>query len=249
MPSVKRHLEEGVGEPGAEDGGLVQRFDQLGVLLQPVAADYRLAGVVGPGDAVQHPEQRQEDRHLQQQRQAGRQRVGVVVLVQLHRLAAEPLAIVAVLLLQLPHLGLQQLHRAGGLDLLDEQRDQRGPDHHGQHHDRQRPGPAGVGAENRCEQVVGQHQDAGDHPVERRHDRAADGDERVVPSHRNQQRQQQFHHAPRRCGWYSLRSCSFIKFAPRRAVPATAGCPWSILPACFCRACSSSYSGVPGTGS
>ena len=38
------------------------------------------------GDAVQHPEEREEDRRLQQDRQAARERVGPVLLVELHHL-------------------------------------------------------------------------------------------------------------------------------------------------------------------
>ena len=89
-------------------------------------------------------EEREEDRHLQQDRQAGRERVGARVLVELHRLLGETLPVVAVLLLQLLDLGLDQLHVAAGLDLLDEQRDQRRADHQGQADDRQHPGGAAL---------------------------------------------------------------------------------------------------------
>ena len=99
------------------------------------------------GGLVEHPEQRQEDRHLHQDRQAGRERVGARLAVERHRLLGEPLAVVAVLLLQLLDPGLDQLHVAAGLDLLDEQRDQRRPHHERQADDRQRPGEAAVGVD------------------------------------------------------------------------------------------------------
>ena len=97
------------------------------------------------GGLVEQPEQREEDRHLQQDRQAGGERVGARLLVELHRLLGELLPVVAVLLLQLLDLGLDQLHVPAGLDLLDEQRDQRGPDDQRQADDRQHPGGAAVG--------------------------------------------------------------------------------------------------------
>ena len=79
-PGGEPDLHERVGDPRAEDGRAVQRVEQLGVDLQPVAARDAV------GRTVEHPEQREEDRRLQQQRKAGGQRVGVVLLVELHGL-------------------------------------------------------------------------------------------------------------------------------------------------------------------
>ena len=81
----------------------------------------------------------------------------------------------AILLLQFGGLGLQQLHLARGLDLLHEQRDQSGPDDDRQHDDRHAQFQPESGPEERAEQLVEEHQDAGDHPVERLHDGAAEG--------------------------------------------------------------------------
>ena len=176
-------LGEGVGDPRAEDRRAVERARRSSGWIRSQWPRGMLRR-----RAVEHPEQRQEDRHLDQQRQAGGQRVGVVLLVELHGLRAELLAVVTVLLLQLADLGLQQLHRARRLDLLDEQRDQRDADDHGQRDDRQRPGPAVAGAEERRPDGVEEHEDARDHPVERLQDRAADRDERVPDRQGGQQR-------------------------------------------------------------
>ena len=125
---------------GVEEG-VRERDDpeQLGVaeLLGLLGGQDALRGAVR--GVVEQPEQREEDRHLQQDRQARGERVGPALLVELHRLLGETLPVVAVLLLQLLDLRLDQLHVAAGLDLLDEQRDQRGPDDDGQPDDRQRP--------------------------------------------------------------------------------------------------------------
>ena len=106
MPFAKPTFKKVSEMPSAEDRGLVQRGQQVRVDLQPMAAGNTAGG------AIEHSEQRQEDRNLQQQRQAGRQRIGVVLLVQLHGLLTELLPVMTMFLLQLAHLGLQQLHVA-----------------------------------------------------------------------------------------------------------------------------------------
>ena len=64
----------------------------------------RVGGDVLVGVA-QHPEQREEDRQLEQQGQAARQRVDLVLLVELHGLFVELLAVALVLRLDLLDLG------------------------------------------------------------------------------------------------------------------------------------------------
>ncbi|MPN54724.1 hypothetical protein SDC9_202401 [bioreactor metagenome] len=111
--------------------------------------------------AVQHVEQRQEDRHLKQQWQAGRHGVDTLVLVQLHRLLSETLAVVTPLLVDLFDLGLKKLHISRRVDLLHEQRNQCGTNHHRQQDDRQRPGPARIERHSqRGQEPVESHQDA-----------------------------------------------------------------------------------------
>ena len=120
---------------------------------------------------VEHPEQGQEDRRLEQQRQARGERVGARLLVQLHHFLTELLPVVAVLLLQLLHLRLQQLHVPAGPDLPHEERDQQGPDDDRQAGDRQRPGPAAVRIEHRRQQPVPARQQRRHRAVQRGHHR------------------------------------------------------------------------------
>ena len=125
-------------------------------------------------EAVEHPEQAEEERGLQQDRQARAERVGPGPLVEVHRLLRHRLTGVGVLLvlvlgLDLLHLGLDELHPPRGVDLLDEQRDHRGPHHHHEADDGQRPRHARVGrdAEDVGEQPVPAVQDPRDDPLER----------------------------------------------------------------------------------
>ena len=93
-------------------------------LMAPMPWPLALAGA----DAGEHLEQREEERHLDQHGQAGRERVGAVLLVQghlflRHGLAGELVGLALVLVLHLLQVRLQQLHAALGLDLLDEDRE------------------------------------------------------------------------------------------------------------------------------
>ena len=98
---------------------------------RPKAAAHVLGVAVRVGEAVEHPVEDDEDRHLQQQRQAAAHRVDVVLLVELHHLLVELLPVVLVLRLQLLHLRLEPLHghhRPGALERQrgEEDHDRRG---------------------------------------------------------------------------------------------------------------------------
>src|SRR5512133_2167526 len=80
-----------------------------------------------------------EDRELRQQRQARRRRVDVLLLVELHQLFVELLAVALVLALDLLHLRRIRLHVLHRMDLLDRQRHEQHPYEHGQSADRPRP--------------------------------------------------------------------------------------------------------------
>ena len=102
---------------------------------------------------VEHREQAEEDRHLQQQRQARRERVGARLLVELHglarhRLARELVLLALVLVLDLLQLRRDLEHAALALDLPDEDRDQRGAHHDDEADDREHPGDAGIRVES-----------------------------------------------------------------------------------------------------
>ena len=132
--------------------------------------------VAGRGDAGEHLEQGEEERHLDQHGQAGRERVGAVLLVHghlflRHGLAGELVGLALVLVLQLLQVRLQQLHAALGLDLLDEHGDQGGTDHQHQPDDGQRPRPAvGSRQADGAQALVEAHHDDGNQPLERKHD-------------------------------------------------------------------------------
>jgi hypothetical protein len=158
------------------------RAEQLGVTeLLSLLLGQHTARLTVRGE-VEQAEERQEDRHLQQDRQARGERVGPGLLVQSHRLLGETLAVMAVLLLQLLDLRLEQLHVPAGLDLLHEQRDQCSADHQGEADDRQRPRPARLRTEDAPEERVEPGEDERGDPVERRHDEAADSAEEVEHS-------------------------------------------------------------------
>ena len=67
--------------------------------------------------------ERDEDRELEEERQAGRGRVDVVVPVELHQLFVPLLLVVLVALLDRLHLRHVRLHRLHRVDLLDRERD------------------------------------------------------------------------------------------------------------------------------
>ena len=145
-----------------------RRSEQLGVgKLLSLRVGEEAAALALLRRLVEEPEQPDEDRHLDDQRKTRGERVGPGVLVELHRLLAEELPVVAVLLLQLLDLRLEQLQVALGLDLLDEQRDQRRADHEGQPDDRQRPGGTRGRAEDVTEDLVPAQEDCADQEVQR----------------------------------------------------------------------------------
>ena len=117
--------------------------------------------------AVEHPEQREEDRDLYDDGQAAGERVGAGFLPERHHFLVEALFVVLVLGLQLFHLWLQRAHGALRLDLLDEQREQQQPHRHREQDDGQRPGRPGAGTEDRREAVVDVDDQPGDRVVER----------------------------------------------------------------------------------
>ena len=77
-------------------------------------------------------EERQEDRHLHQERETTRERVDLVLLVELHHLFVELGAVVLVLRLELLDLRLRPLHGHHRLGLLGRERE-----HHQHHEDRE----------------------------------------------------------------------------------------------------------------
>ena len=109
-----------VGHEAAEEGQVVARLDEA----------RRVA---------QHVVEADEDRDLDDDRQAGPERVDALVLVELHHLLVQHLAVAAVLLLELADLGLQRLHAAHRLLLLDRQRHEREAHEEGEQDDRPRP--------------------------------------------------------------------------------------------------------------
>ena len=90
------------------------------------------------GHAVQDPEHDDEDRHLRHQRQARGHRIDLVLLVELHHLFVELLAVALVLVLQLAHLRRQPLHLEHALGALQVERGDQQHHHHGDHRDRDR---------------------------------------------------------------------------------------------------------------
>ncbi len=79
-------------------------------------------------------EQREEDRHLHQEREATRKRVDLVLLVELHHFFVELGAVVLVLRLELLDLRLRPLHVHHRLGLLGGEREER-EHHHDREHD------------------------------------------------------------------------------------------------------------------
>jgi hypothetical protein len=122
-------------------------------------------------------EQAEEHRDLQEHRQATHERVGLLLLVELHELFLHRLPVALVLGLQLLDLGLQRLHGTLRLDLLDEDREEDHPDRDHEEDDRQDPVP--VRAEHATvwkdlvPQVVPAQQDPGDRGVDKVHHFAA----------------------------------------------------------------------------
>src|SRR5437763_10416078 len=98
--------------------------------------------------------QRDEERQLQQQREAGRQRVDLVLLVEGHDLLLLALLVVLVALLDPLHLRRQSLQRLHRAHLLEGERQNRQPDHHCQADDRHAPAESEVVVEELEDRLV-----------------------------------------------------------------------------------------------
>src|SRR5690625_4937017 len=88
----------------------------------------------------EHPPQDDEQRHLQDDGQTAARRVDARLLVELHRLLGELLAVVLVLLLQRLQLRLQLLHAQHRLRLGSNERPDQHAEAEGKHDDRETPG-------------------------------------------------------------------------------------------------------------
>ena len=98
--------------------------DRLGDHLVALTRTVRHAG--------QNQEHHKEHGHLSEERQARRHRVDLVLLVELHHLLVERLAVAAVLFLEARHFRCQSLHFQHSLGALQ---GQRGHQHHHEHGD------------------------------------------------------------------------------------------------------------------
>ena len=124
-------------------------------------------------EVPQHEVEGEEDRDLDEHRQARRRRVDLVLLVELHQLLVQALAVALVLRLDRLHLRHVRLHALHRVDLLDHDRHERDPDDDRQRDDRPAPREA-----DRVVQVLEQ-------PRERVLDRAEDpGDDHASPGSR-----------------------------------------------------------------
>ncbi len=94
------------------------------------------------GEVAEDVVEGDEDRELQQQRQAGRGRVDVVLPVELHQLFLLALAVGLVALLDLLHLRLVPLEGLHRVDLLHRERHEEHAHDHRHGHDRPGPGQA-----------------------------------------------------------------------------------------------------------
>ena len=88
---------------------------------------------------AQHEVEREEDRNLRQQREAGRGRVDLILAVELHQLFLLALLVGLVLLLDLLHLRHVALHRLHRVDLPDGQRHEADADDDRERDDRPSP--------------------------------------------------------------------------------------------------------------
>ena len=139
-------IEEEQGE-GAGDGEDDQH-DRLGAgRVGGQVRDEQPAGVadlVLEGAAAQQRVERDEDRDLEDQRQAGRERVDAVLLEERHLLALHALAVVLVLLLDLLHVRLERLHLAHPVHRLEREGQDDQPGEPGDQDDSDAPGEADV---------------------------------------------------------------------------------------------------------
>ena len=120
--------------------------------------------------ALQQVEQADEERHLRDERQAGRERVDLVVRVELHDFLLLALLVALVLVLELLELGRHAHHRLHRLELLDRQRREERTHDDRQQDDRRSPADAdGVVEEqqHRVQEI--------DDPLDRREKREHEG--------------------------------------------------------------------------
>ncbi len=90
-------------------------------------------------EALEDVEERDEDRDLEDDRQARRGRVDLVLAVELHQLLVLPLLVVLPALLDLLHLRRMRLEVLHRVDLPHRHRDEHEPDEHDERDDRPRP--------------------------------------------------------------------------------------------------------------
>ena len=102
------------------------------------------AADVGRKLVAEHREEREEDRQLGDEGDAGGQGIDFVLLVEAHHLLLHALAVVFELRLDLFDLRLQRLHRAHALDLPVGERDQDRPGEDRQGDDRHPPAQPGA---------------------------------------------------------------------------------------------------------
>ena len=168
----RRAVQQRCGERGAEDARLVE--------LHHLFVAHRADALARCGTAVVMPDstwnRAKKNGIWISMGKAGRERVGAVLLVHghlflRHGLAGQLVGLALVLVLQLLQIGLQELHAALGLDLLDEHGNQGGTDHQHQPDDGQRPRPAiGGGHADGAQAIVEDHHNGGHKPLERKHD-------------------------------------------------------------------------------
>jgi hypothetical protein len=141
---LRSHIEHDQGDQ-LSTGGLGREVVDEEKGLTPVAGGdiaaghRRLATDVDAQILPQGVEEGDEDRQLQEQGNAGGERVDLVLAVEPHHLLLHALAIVLVLLLDLLHLRLQRLQRPHPLQLPVGERQDRGAGDDGEQDDRHPP--------------------------------------------------------------------------------------------------------------
>ena len=104
-------------------------------------------------------EQANEDRHLNQHREAGRHRADTHLLLRLAHLNHQLLLIIGVLALEFLHLRLELLHLARGAELVSGGLDQQDTDSHHEEDDGKRPRDARGRVEHIAKHFVPEPQD------------------------------------------------------------------------------------------
>ena len=148
-----------LAEVDAEQLGVDVRLDV--VLAEEVVLGLRLARVRVVGERAEHPVQADEDRDLQQHRQAAAERVDPVLALELLHLLRLALLVVRVLLLDLLQFRRELLHFLHRPDLVHERLEHDAADGERQEDDREDPRNRVVLAENEPEDLVPTPQDEG----------------------------------------------------------------------------------------